>query len=149
MDTPESSIPIPSEADVAQWLETYAAWYRALGTNFRERERVKRLINRWVTRLAAKPKVERQALLAALIQVEAMKETNKTEEAISLEVIESCMRRFPECLQTFHQKYATRHGREAEKQDTDTFITSYASGYTHGYMDGLCSPTRLIIVKDS
>ena len=72
MDTPESSIPIPSEADVAQWLETYAAWYRALGTNFRERERVKRLIDRWVTRLAAKPKVERQALLAALVQAEAV-----------------------------------------------------------------------------
>jgi hypothetical protein len=83
MDTPESSIPIPSEADVAQWLETYAAWYRALGTNFRERERVKRLIDRWVTRLAAKPKVERQALLAALIQVEAVNDRPLKEAACS------------------------------------------------------------------
>jgi hypothetical protein len=92
MNTPtqeEHTIPIPPEADVAQWLETYAAWYRALGTNFRERERVKRLIDRWVTRLAAKPKVERQALLAALVQAEAMNETNKTEEAISSELTSS------------------------------------------------------------
>jgi hypothetical protein len=47
-----------------------ALWYRALGANFRERERVKRLIVRWVKRLGAKPLLERQAIQAALVQVQ-------------------------------------------------------------------------------
>jgi hypothetical protein len=49
-----------------------AAWYRALGANFRERERVKRLIERWVTRLAGKPAMERQALQVALTRVDVL-----------------------------------------------------------------------------
>jgi hypothetical protein len=43
-------------------------WYRALGSNFRERERVKRLIKRWVTHLAEMPALERRAVQAALAQ---------------------------------------------------------------------------------
>ena len=40
--------------------------YRYLGTNFRERERIKRKKNRWTTRLARMPLLERQALLSAI-----------------------------------------------------------------------------------
>jgi hypothetical protein len=58
-----------------------AAWYRALGANFRERERVKRLIMRWVTRLAGKPALERQALQVALAQVEHSADIAKTDDA--------------------------------------------------------------------
>lgn len=40
--------------------------YRYLGTNFRERERIKRKKNRWTARLARMPLLERQALLSAI-----------------------------------------------------------------------------------
>lgn len=40
--------------------------YRYLGDDFRERERIKRKSQRWVSRLQAMPILERQALLAAI-----------------------------------------------------------------------------------
>jgi DNA adenine methylase len=40
--------------------------YRYLGTNFRERERIKRKKQRWVQRLKCMPLLERQAMLAAM-----------------------------------------------------------------------------------
>jgi DNA adenine methylase len=40
--------------------------YRHLGTNFRERERIKRKKQRWTSRLHRLPMLERQALLAAI-----------------------------------------------------------------------------------
>jgi DNA adenine methylase len=40
--------------------------YRFLGANFRERERIKRKKLRWSKRLAAMPRLERQALLCAI-----------------------------------------------------------------------------------
>jgi DNA adenine methylase len=40
--------------------------YRHLGTNFRERERIKRKKQRWTSRLHRLPMMERQALLAAI-----------------------------------------------------------------------------------
>jgi len=40
--------------------------YRYLGTDYRERERIKRKVTRWQRRLADMPRLERQALLAAL-----------------------------------------------------------------------------------
>jgi len=40
--------------------------YRYLGSNLRERERIKRKVTRWVKRLERQPVLERQALLAAL-----------------------------------------------------------------------------------
>jgi site-specific DNA-adenine methylase len=40
--------------------------YAYLGDGYRERERIKRKINRWVSRLDALPLLERQALMAAL-----------------------------------------------------------------------------------
>lgn len=40
--------------------------YRYLGEDFRERERIKRKIARWRERLSAMPRLERQAMLAAL-----------------------------------------------------------------------------------
>jgi DNA adenine methylase len=44
--------------------------YRYLGKNFRERERIKRMTARWVNRLQAMPILQRQALQAALAQVD-------------------------------------------------------------------------------
>ncbi len=43
--------------------------YRYLGESFRERERIKRKINRWVARLERMPILERRALSAALAKV--------------------------------------------------------------------------------
>jgi hypothetical protein len=43
--------------------------YRFLGRNFRERERIKRLKQRWLRRLQAMPVLQRQALLAVLHEV--------------------------------------------------------------------------------
>jgi DNA adenine methylase len=43
--------------------------YRYLGETFRERERIKRKINRWVARLERMPILERRALSAALAKV--------------------------------------------------------------------------------
>ena len=43
--------------------------YRYLGTNFRERERIKRKKERWANRLRTMPVLERQALLAAIEDV--------------------------------------------------------------------------------
>jgi 16S rRNA G966 N2-methylase RsmD len=40
--------------------------YRYLGTDYRERERIKRKVTRWQRRLADMPRLERQALLMAL-----------------------------------------------------------------------------------
>jgi DNA adenine methylase len=40
--------------------------YRYLGEDYRERERIKRKVNRWTRRLNAMDRLERQALLAAL-----------------------------------------------------------------------------------
>jgi site-specific DNA-adenine methylase len=40
--------------------------YRYLGDTFRERERIKRKINRWVANLKSMPVLERQALLSAM-----------------------------------------------------------------------------------
>jgi len=40
--------------------------YRYLGSNFRERERIKRKTQRWVSRLKLMPTLERQALLYAI-----------------------------------------------------------------------------------
>jgi len=40
--------------------------YRYLGDNFRERERIKRKIKRWVARLARLPQLERAALFSAM-----------------------------------------------------------------------------------
>jgi DNA adenine methylase len=42
--------------------------YRYLGKNFRERERIKRKTNRWVTRLRSMPILERRALLHAITE---------------------------------------------------------------------------------
>ena len=44
--------------------------YRYLGKDFRERERIKRMTARWVNRLQAMPILQRQALQAALAQVD-------------------------------------------------------------------------------
>ena len=44
--------------------------YRYLGKDFRERERLKRMKARWVKRLEKMPLLQRQALLAALAQVD-------------------------------------------------------------------------------
>jgi DNA adenine methylase len=44
--------------------------YRYLGKDFRERERIKRMTTRWIDRLQAMPILQRQALLAALAQVD-------------------------------------------------------------------------------
>ena len=44
--------------------------YRYLGKDFRERERIKRITTRWVKRLQKMPLLQRQALLAALAQVD-------------------------------------------------------------------------------
>ena len=44
--------------------------YTYLGEDFRERERIKRMTKRWVDRLQAMPLLQRQALLAALAQVD-------------------------------------------------------------------------------
>jgi hypothetical protein len=44
--------------------------YRYLEKDFRERERIKRMTTRWVKRLQAMPILQRQALLAALAQVD-------------------------------------------------------------------------------
>jgi hypothetical protein len=41
--------------------------YSQLGANFRERERVNRKINRWVSRITAMPPAERRALLLAVL----------------------------------------------------------------------------------
>jgi len=43
--------------------------YRYLGANFRERERIKRKIHRWNTKLNKMPVLERQAILAAISMV--------------------------------------------------------------------------------
>lgn len=43
--------------------------YRYLGNNFRERERIKRKSQRWVSKLKSMPILERQALLCALYVV--------------------------------------------------------------------------------
>lgn len=43
--------------------------YRYLGDNFRERERIKRKMARWVNRLKQMPVLERQALLSAIQSV--------------------------------------------------------------------------------
>jgi site-specific DNA-adenine methylase len=40
--------------------------YRYLGDNFRQRERIKKKINRWTTKLKSMPILERQALLYAM-----------------------------------------------------------------------------------
>lgn len=42
--------------------------YAAIGGSFRERERIRRKISRWVHKLARLPELERRAVLAALIQ---------------------------------------------------------------------------------
>lgn len=42
--------------------------YTHLGANYRERERIKRKVNRWTTRLATLPQLERLALYSALAQ---------------------------------------------------------------------------------
>ena len=44
--------------------------YRYLGDTFRERERIKRKTQRWTTRLQSMPRLERQALYAALGDVD-------------------------------------------------------------------------------
>ncbi len=44
------------------WLHDY----QYLGANFREREKIKRRIGRWCRRLAAMPRLERLAMLAAM-----------------------------------------------------------------------------------
>lgn len=44
--------------------------YRYVGENFRERERVKKKINRWKGKLERMPALERQALLAAIAEFE-------------------------------------------------------------------------------
>jgi len=44
--------------------------YRYLGNDFRERERIKRMKARWVKRLEKMPLLQRQALQAALAQVD-------------------------------------------------------------------------------
>ncbi len=43
--------------------------YRYLGDNFRERERIKRKTQRWVSKLESMPILERQALLCAMDEV--------------------------------------------------------------------------------
>jgi hypothetical protein len=45
--------------------------YRYLGSNFRERERIKRKMQRWKARLLKMPALERQALLTALAEVQS------------------------------------------------------------------------------
>ena len=42
--------------------------YRYLGTDFRDRERMKRRQGHWVARLKKMPEAERQALLSAIAQ---------------------------------------------------------------------------------
>lgn len=43
--------------------------YRYLGDNFRQRERIQRKINRWTAALGRMPALERNALLAAMIEI--------------------------------------------------------------------------------
>lgn len=50
--------------------------YRYLGSNFRERERIKRKKNRWATRLAGMPLLERRLLVATLAEVDAARSCN-------------------------------------------------------------------------
>lgn len=45
--------------------------YSYLGSNFRERERIKRKQSRWRTRLAGLPSLERQAMLRVLLELES------------------------------------------------------------------------------
>lgn len=45
--------------------------YRYLGEDYRERERIKRKVQRWKTKLNGMPRLERQALLAALAGADA------------------------------------------------------------------------------
>ncbi|NOK64253.1 MAG: DNA adenine methylase [Chloroflexi bacterium AL-W] len=45
--------------------------YRYLGSNFRERERIKRKTQRWLQKLKAMPLLERRALMAAINQLSA------------------------------------------------------------------------------
>ena len=42
--------------------------YRYIGKDFRERERIKRKINRWKTKLDALPLLEKKAILSALVE---------------------------------------------------------------------------------
>jgi len=44
--------------------------YRYLGANFRERERIKRQKRRWTARLLRMPPLQRQALLAAIAEID-------------------------------------------------------------------------------
>ncbi len=44
--------------------------YRYLGEDYRERERIKKKVKRWTTKLEGMPKLERQALMAAMSSVE-------------------------------------------------------------------------------
>ncbi len=48
--------------------------YRFLGDNFRQRERLKKKKENWVSRLKSMPVLERQALLFAIQSIESMKE---------------------------------------------------------------------------
>ena len=44
--------------------------YRYLGEDYRERERIRKKVTRWTAKLEGMPKLERQALMAALSQVD-------------------------------------------------------------------------------
>lgn len=44
--------------------------YQFLGEDFRERERIKKKVNRWTNKLTTMPKLERQAILAAITSLE-------------------------------------------------------------------------------
>lgn len=48
--------------------------YRFLGDDYRERERIKKKIRRWTARLEDMPKLERQALLGAIAQIDGAAE---------------------------------------------------------------------------
>ncbi len=43
--------------------------YRFLGDNFRERERIKRKLNRWRSRASALPEFERQLIISSLVEL--------------------------------------------------------------------------------
>lgn len=53
--------------------ETY--WVKYAGKNFTDRQRIKRKAQRWRTKYQAMPKVERLAILAAIMSVEGVEQT--------------------------------------------------------------------------
>ena len=57
-------------------------WVRYAGKDFTDRQRIKRKAQRWAVKYQAMPKVERLAVLAALMEVEANEQASQSNDAI-------------------------------------------------------------------